>query len=157
MVKGGNLMKGYLLYNHPGTLDHTDLDKNDGWYDTGDIVAIDDEGFLTIEGRAKRFAKIAGEMVALETAERIFNEAYPDFQHAAVTREDQSKGEAIVMYTTLTESERKTLIATARNLGIPELAISRDVRYLKELPRLGSGKINYRALTEMASAENNRI
>lgn len=155
MVKGGNLMTGYLLYHNPGMLDHTELDKNQGWYDTGDIVAIDADGFLTIEGRAKRFAKIAGEMVALETAERIFHETYPDFQHAAVTREDQSKGEAIVMYTTLPESERKILIDTARNLGIPELAISRDVRYIKELPRLGSGKINYRALTEMPSAENN--
>lgn len=151
MIKGGNLMKGYLFYHNPGVLDNSDINNNDGWYDTGDIVSIDEDGFLAIEGRAKRFAKIAGEMVALETAERVFRETYADFQHAAVTREDQSKGEAIVIYTTCQETDRRTLTQTARRLGIPELAISRDVRYIKELPRLGSGKINYRALTEMAS------
>lgn len=151
MIKGGNLMKGYLLYNNPGILDNSEIEHNDGWYDTGDIVSIDEEGFLAIEGRAKRFAKIAGEMVALETAERVFRETYADFQHAAVTREDQSKGEAIVVYTTCDETDRRTLTQTARTLGIPELAISRDVRYIRELPRLGSGKINYRELTEMAN------
>lgn len=150
-VKGDNLMKGYLLYHNPGVLDNSSLIENAGWYDTGDIVSIDHEGFLSIEGRAKRFAKIAGEMVALETAERIFKEAYPDFQHAAVTREDVSKGEAIVLYTTCAQTDRKILIQTAKSLGIPELAISRDVRYLKELPRLGSGKINYRELTHQAT------
>lgn len=157
MVKGGNIMKGYLFYGNPGVLNQAELELNDGWYDTGDIVAIDEDGFLTIEGRAKRFAKIAGEMVALETAERIFNEAYPDYQHAAVTREDQSKGEAIVIYTTLAETERKVLVETARKLGLPELAISRDVRYIKELPRLGSGKINYRILTDMTSAATSEL
>lgn len=154
MIRGGNLMKGYLLYDNPGILDNKEIEENDGWYDTGDIVAIDEEGFLSIEGRAKRFAKIAGEMVALETAERVFRESYPDFQHAAVTREDQSKGEAIVVYTTCKETDRRTLTQTARSLGIPELAISRDVRYIRELPRLGSGKINYRELTEMASGSD---
>ncbi len=151
MIKGGNIMKGYLFYQNPGVLDNSEIEKNDGWYDTGDIVAIDEEGFLSIEGRAKRFAKIAGEMVALETAERVFRETYPELQHAAVTREDQSKGEAIVVYTTCHETDRRTLIQTARSLGIPELAISRDVRYISELPRLGSGKVNYRTLTEMAA------
>lgn len=154
MIRGGNLMKGYLLYDNPGILDNKEIEENGGWYDTGDIVAIDEEGFLSIEGRAKRFAKIAGEMVALETAERVFRESYPDFQHAAVTREDQSKGEAIVVYTTCKETDRRTLTQTARSLGIPELAISRDVRYIRELPRLGSGKINYRELTEMASGSD---
>src|SRR5699024_4520731 len=151
MIKGGNLMKGYLFYQNPGVLDNSEIEQNDGWYDTGDIVSIDEDGFLAIEGRAKRFAKIAGEMVALETAERVFRETYPDNLHAAVTREDQSKGEAIVIYTTAEETDRKALIQTARSLGIPELAISRDIRYIRELPRLGSGKVNYRALTEMAS------
>ncbi|UNM95420.1 bifunctional acyl-ACP--phospholipid O-acyltransferase/long-chain-fatty-acid--ACP ligase [Ignatzschineria rhizosphaerae] len=154
MIRGGNLMKGYLLYDNPGILDNKEIEENGGWYDTGDIVAIDEEGFLSIEGRAKRFAKIAGEMVALETAERVFRESYPDFQHAAVTREDQNKGEAIVVYTTCKETDRRTLTQTARSLGIPELAISRDVRYIRELPRLGSGKINYRELTEMASGSD---
>lgn len=148
LVRAKNLMQGYLLYDAPGVLNTEELDKNDGWYDTGDIVSIDADGFLSIAGRAKRFAKIAGEMVALETAERVFIETYPEAEHAAVTREDASKGEAIVMFTTAPETERSALMQTARNLGIPELAISRDVRYLKELPLLGSGKINYQALTK---------
>ena len=153
MVKGNNLMKGYLLYDNPGILDNSDIEQNAGWYDTGDIVSIDEDGFLVVEGRAKRFAKIAGEMVALETAERIFRETYPEFQHAAVTREDQSKGEAIVIFTTCAETDRRTLTQTAKSLGIPEIAISRDVRVVKELPRLGSGKVNYQALTESVITE----
>lgn len=153
LVKGGNVMKGYLLYDNPGILNTDELDENDGWYDTGDIVAIDEEGFLTIEGRAKRFAKIAGEMVALETAERIFREAYPDFNHAAITREDRAKGEAIVIFTTAPETDRSTLTQMARKLGSPELAISRDVRPIKELPRLGSGKLDYPALTQLLTIE----
>ncbi len=148
-VKGNNLMKGYLLYDAPGVLNREELDHNDGWYDTGDIVAIDEDGFLTIEGRAKRFAKIAGEMVALETAERVFRETYNDFEHAAVTREDQSKGEAIVVFTSCPDTDRKALTMTAKELGIPELAISRDVRFVQALPRLGSGKIDYKALTAL--------
>lgn len=150
LVKGGNIMKGYLFADQPGVLSTTYLDNHNGWYDTGDIVTIDEEGFLKIEGRVKRFAKIAGEMVSLETTERLFHEAYPDFQHAAVIRKDDKKGEAIVIFTTIPgDPDRKALAETARLLGLPELAISRDYRYLPELPRLGSGKVNYQALNEL--------
>ena len=156
LVKGGNIMEGYLHYQTPGIISRESLEQNDGWYDTGDIVKIDDDGFLTIIGRAKRFAKIAGEMVSLETAERIFRETYPDYQHAAATRTDQSKGEAIVIFTTAPmDTDRKALAQTARSLGLPELAISRDIRFLQELPRLGSGKINYQALNDLVLAEQN--
>ncbi len=147
LVKGDNLMKGYLYYHKPGVVSDQILQQKGGWYDTGDIVKIDHEGFLTIIGRAQRFAKIAGEMVSLETAERIFREAYPDYQYAAIVRKDERKGEAITIYTTCpTEIDRKTLIQTAQNLGLPEIAVSRDIRFIPELPRLGSGKINYQAL-----------
>ncbi len=154
LVKGGNIMKGYLHYQNPGVVSDESLQQNGGWYDTGDIVKIDDEGFLTVIGRAKRFAKIAGEMVSLETAERIFRETYPDYQHAAVTREDQSKGEAIVIYTTAPmDTDRKALIQTTKELGLPELAISRDIRFIQELPRLGSGKVSYQALQSLMTTD----
>ncbi|GGZ97706.1 bifunctional acyl-ACP--phospholipid O-acyltransferase/long-chain-fatty-acid--ACP ligase [Ignatzschineria ureiclastica] len=154
LVKGNNVMKGYLHYQAPGVVSNESLAQNGGWYDTGDIVKIDDEGFLTVIGRAKRFAKIAGEMVSLETAERIFREAYPDYQHAAVTREDQSKGEAIVIYTTAPmDTDRKALVQTAKELGLPELAISRDIRFIQELPRLGSGKVSYQALQALITTD----
>lgn len=150
LVKGDNIMKGYLFADTPGELSTDYLDQHDGWYDTGDIVTIDSEGFLKIEGRIKRFAKIAGEMVSLETAERIFRETYPDYQHAAVIRKDSAKGEAIVIFSTIpADPDRKALATTARQLGLSELAISKDCRFLPDLPRLGSGKINYPALNAL--------
>ena len=97
-VRGPNVMKGYLLYANPGVIDSSSL--RDGWYDTGDIVVIDDEDFVHIRGRVKRFAKIAGEMVSLEVVEQIAAKAAPGFAHAASTRPDAAKGEAIVLFTT---------------------------------------------------------
>ncbi len=150
-VKGGNVMKGYLFVDNPGVISTEALDIHQGWYDTGDIVDMDKAGFLTIEGRVKRFAKIAGEMVSLETAERIFRETYPDYQHAAVIRKDRAKGEAIVMFSTIpSDVDRKALSQSARELGLPEIAISKDTRFIPELPRLGTGKINYQALNTLA-------
>ena len=79
-VRGPNVMLGYLRADNPGVLEA----PPDGWYDTGDIVRIDADGFIFIEGRAKRFAKIAGEGVSLAWTERIAGRAYPDALHAAV-------------------------------------------------------------------------
>ena len=73
-------MSGYLRSDRPGIVQPPE----EGWHDTGDIVHIDGEGFVTIAGRAKRFAKIAGEMVSLAVAERVASAAYPDWRHAVV-------------------------------------------------------------------------
>jgi acyl-[acyl-carrier-protein]-phospholipid O-acyltransferase / long-chain-fatty-acid--[acyl-carrier-protein] ligase len=150
-VRGPNVMKGYFLYERPGVLapPHS---LGAGWYNTGDIVEIDADDFVHIRGRVKRFAKIAGEMVSLETVEMLAQTAAGEFAHAASTRSDAAKGEALVLFTTAPALTREQLSAAARQLGAPELAVPRVLQHVEAIPILGSGKTDYLRLKEMAEA-----
>lgn len=149
-VKGPNVMMGYLRHSNPGVLDTGSIVE--GWYDTGDIVRTDEDDFLYIRGRAKRFAKIAGEMVSLELVEQIAARAAPGFSHAACARPDGARGEIIVLFTTSTRLRRDQLTAAAKALGATELAVPRILAPLPAIPRLGSGKPDYVRLQSMAEA-----
>lgn len=153
VVSGPNLMLGYLRYERPGVLEAPKHAEDTGWYDTGDIVQIDDDGFVFIQGRVKRFAKLGGEMVSLEVVEQLAIKASPEFQHAVVTRADPGKGEALVLYTTDVALKRESLLAAARSQGQPELAVPRDIRHLDKLPLLGTGKVDYVSLNAHAFAK----
>ena len=150
-VKGPNVMKGYFLFDQPGVIQAAQS-KAAGWYSTGDIVERDEDGFLHIRGRLKRFAKIAGEMVSLEVVEKNAAAAAPGFSHAASTRKDASKGEALVLFTTATELKREQLLAAAKDNGSPELSVPRIIKYVETIPLLGSGKTDYVTLGLMAEA-----
>ncbi len=150
-VKGPNVMKGYLLYDRPGVV-QPPHSLGEGWYATGDIVEFDRDDFIHIRGRVKRFAKIAGEMISLEVVERLAAQAAPGFAHAASSRADAGKGEAIVLFTTASGLRREQLSAAAKALGAPELAVPRDLRVVQSVPLLGSGKTDYVRLKEMAAA-----
>ncbi|MGI9464002.1 MAG: hypothetical protein ACR2OM_08680, partial [Aestuariivirgaceae bacterium] len=122
----------------------------EGWYDTGDIVSIDDLGFVRIEGRAKRFAKIAGEMVSLAAVESQIQAAFKDDEHAVVAVPDPKKGEQLVLVTTHTKLQRKALGDALKANGTVELMIPRTIVEVKELPVLGSGKTDYVTINQIA-------
>jgi acyl-[acyl-carrier-protein]-phospholipid O-acyltransferase/long-chain-fatty-acid--[acyl-carrier-protein] ligase len=151
-VRGPNVMAGYLKFDQPGVLQPPASEIGDGWYETGDIVTVDDDNFVRIVGRVKRFAKVAGEMVSLESVEKLAAAASPDKPHAASSQPDASKGEALVLFSTDPALAREALQTKARELGYPELAVPRKIVWLEALPLLGIGKIDYVKLKHMAES-----
>lgn len=146
LIKGPNIMLGYLRPSNPGVLERPE----DGWHDTGDVVAIDEDGFIRIMGRVKRFAKIGGEMVSLAVVENCASAIWPDNLHAAVTLPDPRKGEQIVLLSESPDCNREDILAWAQNHGVPELAVPRRVYHVDEVPVLGTGKVDYGAVKKKA-------
>lgn len=149
-VKGPNLMSGYLRFENPGVLQPPASPAGDGWYETGDVVDISDEGFVKIVGRVKRFAKVAGEMVSLEAVEKLAASASPAAAHAASTQPDSARGETILLFSTDPALNREQLQAAARSGGWPEIAVPRRIITVDALPLLGTGKIDYVTLKQWA-------
>lgn len=149
-VKGPNVMLGYLLHDQPGVLVPPVTEYGPGWYDTGDIVSIDAGGFLRIQGRAKRFAKIGGEMVSLAAVEALATAVWPDALHAVTTLPDTQKGEMLVLITQKENAERSELLQHARAEGISELNVPKKILTVRQLPLLGTGKTDYPAVKSLA-------
>lgn len=154
IVSGTNVMQGYLLHDKPGTLHPPATEKGPGWYDTGDIVDLDEDGFITILGRARRFAKIGGEMVSLTSVEELAILAWPNINHAAVAVYDERKGEKIILVTEYAGAERKALQQAARENRFSELAIPAQIRPVEHIPVLGTGKTDYMGLAKLVAAES---
>jgi len=157
VVKGPNVMLGYLLADSPGELVPPVTEQGNGWYDTGDIADIDDEGFISILGRAKRFAKIGGEMVSLTAIEELALQVWPGYSHAAVNLPDEKKGEKILLFTNKPDAEHRELTEFADRHGYSKLHTPRRIIGTAEIPVLGTGKTDYttlQQLAERADAEN---
>jgi acyl-[acyl-carrier-protein]-phospholipid O-acyltransferase/long-chain-fatty-acid--[acyl-carrier-protein] ligase len=151
-VRGDNVMLGYLKPESPGTVEPPSSVFGPGWYNTGDVVTMDDD-FVTLTARMKRFAKVAGEMVSLEVVERIAAEAKPHAVHASASIRDSARGETIVLFTEDRTLRREDLQAAARAMGAPEIAVPRRIVQLDKIPLLGNGKKDYVALSRMAGEE----
>ncbi len=143
-VKGPNIMLGYLLADNPGMLVLPESIYGKGWHDTGDIVNVDNEGFISIRGRSKRFAKVGGEMVSLTAVEQLAINAWPDGHHAAISIVDAKKGEQIILVTTQKQAVISDLIAASP--GISNISIPKKILIVDSIPVMATGKINYPAV-----------
>ena len=145
MVRGPNIMAGYLLADKPGVL----VPPPDGWHDTGDIVEIDAAGLVSIKGRAKRFAKIGGEMISLAAVETMVSGLWPDNNNVVIAVPDERKGEQLILVTDRKEALRADLLAAAKSEGIPELWIPKQILVVDEIPIMATGKTDFVATSEM--------
>ncbi len=148
VIHGPNIMKGYLKSDAPGVLQPPE----GGWYDTGDIVEIDSEGYVAIKGRLKRFAKIGGEMVSLTAVEAALQKMWPEGQHAVVSVKDDKKGERLIVYTTTQDAQVEDITQQFRKMGINELSIPKQIEKVADIPMLGTGKTDYMQLQKIAAA-----
>ena len=148
-LRGPNVMKGYLSSDDPDEIEPL----KDGWHDTGDIVSVDEEGYVCILGRAKRFAKIGGEMVSLTAVEGLASAVWPDARHAVVAVADSRKGEKLVLVTDRSDAEVARLAEWAREHGAPELAVPKKIVRVGEVPVLGTGKTDYVAIQQMVEMD----
>jgi acyl-[acyl-carrier-protein]-phospholipid O-acyltransferase / long-chain-fatty-acid--[acyl-carrier-protein] ligase len=138
-LKGPNVMLGYIASDRPGVI----VPPQDGWHDTGDIVAIDGEGYVAIRGRQKRFANVGAETVSLAVAENCAAALWPEYGHAAVAVADERKGEQVVLLTTNAGARRDALVAWAHEHGVGEIALPRRIVCTENIPLLVTGKPDY--------------
>ena len=144
-LRGPNVMEGYLSADDPRKIEPL----VDGWHDTGDIVDLDADGYITILGRAKRFAKIGGEMVSLTAVEGLASAVWPEARHAVVSIPDSRKGEKLVLVTDRKDADVARLAEWAREHGAPELAVPKKIMRVDDVPVLGTGKTDYVAIQQM--------
>ncbi len=148
-VRGPNVMLGYLKVERPGMLEP----PHGGWHDTGDIVTIDEQGFIAIKGRAKRFAKVGGEMISLAAVELLAADLWPNAPSAVVAAPDPRKGERLILVTQQKDATRSQFIAFARERHASELMIPTEVMVLDKLPMLGSGKVDVLSINKLVQEQ----
>jgi acyl-[acyl-carrier-protein]-phospholipid O-acyltransferase/long-chain-fatty-acid--[acyl-carrier-protein] ligase len=156
IISGPNVMLGYLKLDKPGVIQRPeyviDGKNKKGWHDTGDIVEIDEDGYITILGRAKRFAKLAGEMISLSVVEEYIDKLYPEYKSAVISMPDERRGEVIALFTEYEKAKREDIHQFFKAQGLSELCVPKVVRVVPQLPILATGKINYVVLQEMANS-----
>jgi acyl-[acyl-carrier-protein]-phospholipid O-acyltransferase/long-chain-fatty-acid--[acyl-carrier-protein] ligase len=143
MVKGENIMEGYLLADK-GFMPTPE------WYNTGDIVEVSKDGFVTIKSRLKRFAKISGEMISLDAVEKIAENCFCNAQFAAVSKAHPKKGEMVVLYSTDPTVSKSSIREYLLKTGESMIMLPNEVVYIEKIPLLGSGKFDYVTLSKAA-------
>jgi acyl-[acyl-carrier-protein]-phospholipid O-acyltransferase/long-chain-fatty-acid--[acyl-carrier-protein] ligase len=145
-------MAGYLSADEPGRI----VAPEGGWHDTGDIVGIED-GFIVIKGRAKRFAKLGGEMISLAAVESMISGLWPGQNHVVVSLPDSRKGEQLVLVTEKPDADKAQLQQRAKSQGYPELWVPRAILVTGSIPVLGNGKIDYGATRTLAASRRSLL
>jgi acyl-[acyl-carrier-protein]-phospholipid O-acyltransferase/long-chain-fatty-acid--[acyl-carrier-protein] ligase len=145
-VKGPNVMAGYMLHAK-GFVPAAE------WYDCGDVVAVDNDGFISIKSRLKRFAKISGEMISLDNVEKTAEKCFGTDRNAAINAPDAKKGEKIILYTTHKTATKQALRDFMSQAGQSMLFLPADIMIVEKLPLLGSGKTDYVSLKALAQKE----
>lgn len=153
-VQGPSIMLGYLLSTSAGVLQPTESIYGKGWYDTGDIVHVDDDGFLSIRGRSKRFAKVGGEMVSLTVVEQLAMKAWDNANHAAISLPDIKKGEQIILITTQKQATVSEL--SKSSTGVTAINLPKKILFIDAIPVMTTGKTDYVALTNWAIAQTTK-
>jgi acyl-[acyl-carrier-protein]-phospholipid O-acyltransferase/long-chain-fatty-acid--[acyl-carrier-protein] ligase len=153
-VQGPSIMLGYLLSTSAGVLQPTESIYGKGWYDTGDIVHVDDDGFLSIRGRSKRFAKVGGEMVSLIVVEQLAMKAWENANHAAISLPDIKKGEQIILITTQKQATVSEL--SKSSTGVTAINLPKKILFVDAIPVMTTGKTDYVALTKWAIAQTTK-
>jgi acyl-[acyl-carrier-protein]-phospholipid O-acyltransferase/long-chain-fatty-acid--[acyl-carrier-protein] ligase len=148
-VRGPNVMAGYMFADRPGLL----VPTPDGWHDTGDIVDIDADGLVSIKGRAKRFAKVGGEMISFAAVEAMVAGLWPEQNHVVMAVPDPKRGEQLVLVTDRKGADRADLLAEARRQGLPELWVPRAITEVDAIPVLATGKIDLMATHELVAKQ----
>lgn len=153
VIKGPNIMMGYIMPDNPGVL----VPLKDGWYHTGDVVDIDEIGFVYIKDRIKRFAKIGGEMVSLNAVSEMVVRAHeadgPEHMYGVVAVPHESKGEQIVLVTNNRKVTQETLHTYIRVNGMSELYLPRVILYHDSLPVFATGKADNVTLKKQVMEE----
>jgi acyl-[acyl-carrier-protein]-phospholipid O-acyltransferase/long-chain-fatty-acid--[acyl-carrier-protein] ligase len=149
-VKGPNIMLGYLKKEEPGVIQPLETE----WYETGDIVSIDPDGFMTIQGRIKRFAKIGGEMISLAAVELVIQRLWPNHNHAIVAAPDAKKGERLILVTDYHDADSSKLAPYFRTQGLTELSVPRNIVKVDAIPLFVTGKVDYIATKKIALGES---
>jgi acyl-[acyl-carrier-protein]-phospholipid O-acyltransferase/long-chain-fatty-acid--[acyl-carrier-protein] ligase len=121
----------------------------EGWHDTGDIVTTDEQGFISIKGRAKRFAKIGGEVISLVAVEVLAAELWPNDPSAVIAVPDLRKGERLILVTQKKDATRPEFQAFAKARHASDLMIPAEVWVLDKLPVLGTGKADMMSLGKL--------
>jgi acyl-[acyl-carrier-protein]-phospholipid O-acyltransferase/long-chain-fatty-acid--[acyl-carrier-protein] ligase len=147
-LQGPNVMMGYLTTDQPGVIQPL----AEGWHDTGDVVEIDEDGFVAIRGRVKRFANIGGETISLAVVENCTKAVWPENEHVALTIPDAKKGEQIYVLSDCPDANRIDILTWAQSHGVPELAVPKKVLIVDEIPLLGTGKIDYNGAKKLLNS-----
>jgi acyl-[acyl-carrier-protein]-phospholipid O-acyltransferase/long-chain-fatty-acid--[acyl-carrier-protein] ligase len=148
LVRGPNVMRGYI-----NRVANDQFQAQDGWYDTGDIVRVDADGFVYVLGRLKRFAKVSGEMVSLAAVEEALAGAFPhygpDCEVAVLCQPDAHKGETLIAVTNQPQLRLEEIRAVISAKGLTNLSVPRQLKIVPHIPKLGTGKVNYRELADL--------